>query len=60
MTPAGRLNSSQGSRCAIVMPAMPGFYHRPESIDDLVDFVVARILDQLGLDNTLVARWGQP
>jgi 4-hydroxy-3-polyprenylbenzoate decarboxylase len=37
----------------------PGFYHGAETIDDLVDFIVARILDQLGLDNSLVARWGQ-
>ncbi|CUS48234.1 MAG: 4-hydroxy-3-polyprenylbenzoate decarboxylase UbiX [Idiomarinaceae bacterium HL-53] len=41
-----------------IMPAAPGFYHQPKSIDDLVDFVVARILDHLGLDQTLVARWG--
>lgn len=37
----------------------PGFYHRPQSIGDLVDFVVARALDQLGLENTLSPRWGQ-
>lgn len=41
-----------------MMPAAPGFYHHPQSIDDLVDFVVARILDHLGLDQTLVPRWG--
>ena len=34
---------------AVVMPAAPGFYHRPASIDDLVDFVVARVLDHLGV-----------
>lgn len=44
---------------AIILFAAPGFYHGAETIDDLVDFVVARILDQLGLDNNLVARWGQ-
>ena len=44
---------------AIILFAAPGFYHGAETIDDLVDFVVARILDQLGLDNTLAARWGQ-
>ena len=44
---------------AVILFAAPGFYHGAETIDDLVDFVVARILDQLGLDNTLVARWGQ-
>ncbi len=43
---------------AVVLPAAPGFYHRPSSIDDLVDFVVARILDQLGVDQALVPRWG--
>ena len=44
---------------AVVLPAMPGFYHRPESIDDLVDFVVQRIADQLDLDVELTRRWGQ-
>jgi 4-hydroxy-3-polyprenylbenzoate decarboxylase len=43
---------------AVVMPASPGFYHRPESIDELVAFVVARILDHLDVPNTLVPRWG--
>ena len=42
---------------AIVMPAAPGFYHRPRSIDDLVNFIVARVLDQLGVSHRLVARW---
>jgi 4-hydroxy-3-polyprenylbenzoate decarboxylase len=41
---------------AIVMPAAPGFYHRPKSIDDLVNFVVARVLDHLGVRHSLVAR----
>lgn len=41
-----------------MMPAAPGFYHNPQSIDDLVDFVVARILDHLGVEQTLVGRWG--
>ena len=44
---------------AVILFAAPGFYHGAETIDDLVDFVVARILDQLGLDNTLMKRWGQ-
>lgn len=43
---------------AIVLPASPGFYHRPQTIGDLVDFVVARVLDQLGVDQALVPRWG--
>ena len=44
---------------AVILFAAPGFYHGAETVDDLVDFVVARILDQLGLDNSLIARWGQ-
>ena len=44
---------------AVILPASPGFYHQPESIQDLVDFVVARILGQLQLDQVLVPRWGQ-
>jgi len=43
---------------AVVLPAAPGFYHRPTSIDQLVDFIVARILDQLGVEQSLVPRWG--
>ncbi len=43
---------------AVVLPAAPGFYHRPESIVDLVDFIVQRIVDQLGLDLELAPRWG--
>jgi 4-hydroxy-3-polyprenylbenzoate decarboxylase len=43
---------------AVVMPAAPGFYHRPRSIDDLVNFVVARVLDHLGVEQELVSRWG--
>jgi len=44
---------------AVILFAAPGFYHRPESVDDLVDFVVARCLDQLGLEHALSGRWGQ-
>ena len=43
---------------AVVLPAAPGFYHRPTRIDDLVDFVVARVLDHLGVPHALVPRWG--
>ncbi len=43
---------------AIILPANPGFYHRPESVDQVVDFIVARILDQLGVPHELMARWG--
>jgi 4-hydroxy-3-polyprenylbenzoate decarboxylase len=46
---------------AVIMPASPGFYHRPQQITDLVDFVVARMLDQLGVEQKLVKRWeGEP
>lgn len=43
---------------ALVMPAAPGFYHRPSSIDDLVNFMVARVLDHFGVPQTLAPRWG--
>jgi 4-hydroxy-3-polyprenylbenzoate decarboxylase len=42
---------------ATIMPACPGFYHRPKTIDDLVDMVVARVLDHLGVEHTLIKRW---
>jgi 4-hydroxy-3-polyprenylbenzoate decarboxylase len=42
---------------AVVMPASPGFYHRPKQISELVDFVVARMLDHLGVEQSLVKRW---
>ncbi|EWH09441.1 aromatic acid decarboxylase [Catenovulum agarivorans DS-2] len=41
-----------------VMPANPGFYHAPKTIDDLVEFVVARILDHIGVEQTMVKPWG--
>ena len=43
---------------ATILPASPGFYHGPESVEDLVDFVVSRVLDALGIDNALIRRWG--
>jgi 4-hydroxy-3-polyprenylbenzoate decarboxylase len=42
---------------AVVLPASPAFYHRPTEIDDLVSFVVARVLDQLGVEHDLARRW---
>jgi 4-hydroxy-3-polyprenylbenzoate decarboxylase len=42
----------------VIMPANPGFYFNPTSLEEIVDFVVAKILDQLGLPQTLSARWG--
>ncbi|MDQ7834202.1 MAG: UbiX family flavin prenyltransferase [Humidesulfovibrio sp.] len=44
---------------ADIVPASPGFYHRPKSIDDLVNHLAGRILDQLGIDNALFKRWGE-
>ncbi len=44
----------------VVLPAMPGFYHRPQSVGDLVDFVVARVLDHLAIEHELVSRWRTP
>jgi 4-hydroxy-3-polyprenylbenzoate decarboxylase len=44
---------------ATVMPAMPGFYHTPRSIQDLVDFVVGRICDHLAIEHKLFKRWGE-
>lgn len=44
---------------AVVLPAMPGFYHGPETINDLVDFVVGKILDQLNVQHALFTRWGE-
>jgi 4-hydroxy-3-polyprenylbenzoate decarboxylase len=43
-----------------IMPASPGFYHGASSINDLVDFMVARILDHIGIENNLIPRWGEP
>ncbi|MEM5528371.1 flavin prenyltransferase UbiX [Gammaproteobacteria bacterium AS21] len=43
---------------AVIIPASPGFYHKPETIEDLIDFVVARILSQIGLEQDLMAQWG--
>jgi 4-hydroxy-3-polyprenylbenzoate decarboxylase len=43
---------------AVVLPASPGFYHRPATVGALVDFIVARILDHLGVEHALAPRWG--
>ncbi len=44
---------------AVIMPPNPGFYHHPASVQDMVDFVVARMLDHLGVAHTLMVRWGE-
>lgn len=42
----------------VIMPACPAFYHRPKKIEDMVDFVVGKVLDSLGIENELFRRWG--
>ena len=63
-TPLNVIHLENMTKCAsagaIVLPAMPGFYHQPKSAEDLVDFVVGRICDQLGVEHRLFARWGSP
>jgi len=44
---------------AVILPAAPGFYHRPQTLDDMIDFIVARILNQLGISHALMPRWGE-
>ena len=44
---------------AVILPANPGFYHRPQTAQELVDFVVARILDQIAVEHALMPRWGE-
>ncbi|MGB7345474.1 MAG: flavin prenyltransferase UbiX [Pirellulaceae bacterium] len=44
---------------AVLLPAMPGWYHGVDSLDSLVNFIVSRILDQLEIDNDMIARWGE-
>ena len=44
---------------AVILPAAPGFYHQPQSVDDLIDFVVARILNLLNIPQDMLPRWGE-
>jgi 4-hydroxy-3-polyprenylbenzoate decarboxylase len=46
--------ASQG---VLVVPAMPAYYHKPEKIEDIIDFVVGKTLDQLGIEHELFKRW---
>jgi len=61
-TPLGLVQLRNLARCAeagaVILPAMPAFYARPRSIGDMVDFVVGRICDQLGVEHQLFERWG--
>ena len=61
-TPLSTIQLDNMKRCAeagaVMLPAMPGFYHGARSITDLVDFVVARICDQLQIEHRLMRRWG--
>ena len=61
-TPLNLIQLENMTKCvqagAIVLPAMPGWYHRPRSLDDLINFVVGRICDQLGVRHELLRRWG--
>ena len=63
-TPIGLVGLRNLTHCAeagaVVLPAMPAFYTKPNSIADMVDFVVGRICDQLGVEQDLVKRWGRP
>jgi 4-hydroxy-3-polyprenylbenzoate decarboxylase len=62
-TPLGSIQLENMKRLAdagaVILPAMPGFYHNPVSIQDLVDFIVGRICDQLGIAQDLFTRWGK-
>lgn len=61
-TPVSAIQLDNMKRCAeagaVVLPASPGFYHGVRAVSDLVDFVVARVCDQLGIEHNLIARWG--
>ncbi|MCU0597907.1 MAG: UbiX family flavin prenyltransferase [Desulfobacterales bacterium] len=61
-TPLNRIHLENMMRLAdagaVILPAMPGFYHNPQTIEDLVDSVLTRVLDHLGIDHPLSPRWG--
>ncbi|HET7148364.1 MAG TPA: UbiX family flavin prenyltransferase [Candidatus Nitrosopolaris sp.] len=62
-TPLSKIHLQNMMRLAeigvIVLPAMPGFYHRPKSMDDLIDHIVGKILDQFGIEHNIFTRWGE-
>jgi 4-hydroxy-3-polyprenylbenzoate decarboxylase len=61
-TPLGLVQLRNLTACveagAVVLPAMPGFYTRPRTLEDVIDFVVGRVCDQLGVEHRLLRRWG--
>jgi flavin prenyltransferase len=63
-TPLGLVQLRNLAACAeagaVVLPAMPAFYTRPRSVADLVDFIVGRVCDQLGVEHQLFRRWSEP
>jgi 4-hydroxy-3-polyprenylbenzoate decarboxylase len=63
-TPLSLIMLDNMKRCveagAVVLPAMPGWYHGVHALRDLIDFVVARVCDQLGIEHSLMKRWGTP
>jgi len=58
--PALRAMTAAAEAGAVILPASPGFYHRPKTVDDLVRFVTQRILDRLGIPLAWAPRWGEP
>ncbi len=62
-TPLSRIHLQNMTRLAdigvIILPAMPGFYHRPRSIDDIVTHIAGKILDQFGVEHNIFKRWGE-
>lgn len=62
-TPLSKIHLQNMTRLAdigvIVLPAMPGFYHRPKSMDDLITHIVGKILDQFGIEHNIFTRWGE-
>lgn len=62
-TPLSLIHLDNMRKCveagAVLLPAMPGWYHGVNGLRDLIDFVVGRVCDQLGLDNALMKRWGE-
>ena len=62
-TPLSRIHLENMLRLAgsgiVILPAMPGFYHKPRTIDDLVNHLVGKVLDQFGISHHLFKRWGE-